>query len=118
MVELSSGKIEMDGINIRDIGLDVLRTRLALVPQDSTLFLGTLRENLSVNSSSPSNLTHRDYCRDPQGLRTDAELISVLQRAWLLPKDGPADPVAEAKFSLDSAVGDEGQPLQTTDLQH
>jgi len=112
MVELSSGKIEMDGINIRDIGLDVLRTRLALVPQDSTLFLGTLRENLSVISFSTSNLTHCDHCRDPQGLRTDAELISVLQRAWLLPKDGPADPVAEAKFSLDSAVGDEGQPLQ------
>lgn len=41
-----SGKIEIDGYNIRDIGLDVLRHRLALVPQDSTLFLGTLRENM------------------------------------------------------------------------
>ncbi len=46
--------------------------------------------------------------RDPQGLRTDAELISSLQRSWLLPKDGPSDPAAEAKFSLDSIVGDEG----------
>ena len=46
--------------------------------------------------------------RDPQGLRTDAELISSLQRSWLLPKDGPADPAAEAKFSLDSTVGDDG----------
>ena len=46
--------------------------------------------------------------RDPQGLRTDAELISVLQRAWLLPSNGPPDPVAEAKFSLDSTIGDEG----------
>lgn len=45
---------------------------------------------------------------DPQGLRTDAELISALQRAWLLPKSGPVDPVIEAKFSLDSVVGDEG----------
>lgn len=45
---------------------------------------------------------------DPQGLRTDAELISILQRAWLLPKDGPVDPAVEAKFSLDSVVGDEG----------
>jgi len=118
MVELTGGEIEMDGVNIRNVGLDVLRSRLALVPQDSTLFLGTLRENLSVISFSTSNLTHCDYCRDPQGLRTDAELISVLQRAWLLPKDGPADPVAEAKFSLDSAVGDEGQSVQPTDLQH
>ena len=45
-VELLGGKIEIDGRNIHDIGLDVLRTRLALVPQDGTLFLGTLRENL------------------------------------------------------------------------
>ena len=45
-VELQSGKVEIDGYNIREIGLDVLRGRLALVPQDSSLFLGTLRENL------------------------------------------------------------------------
>lgn len=46
VVELQNGKIEIDGSDIRNIGLDVLRQRLALVPQDSTLFLGTLRENL------------------------------------------------------------------------
>lgn len=46
MVELRDGTIEIDGVNIRNIGLDVLRRQLALVPQDSTLFLGTLRENL------------------------------------------------------------------------
>jgi ABC-type multidrug transport system fused ATPase/permease subunit len=91
VVELQGGAIEIDGINIRNIGLDVLRGRLALVPQDSTLFLGTLRDNI-----------------DPQGTRTDAELISALQRAWLLPREGPPDPAAEAKFSLDSKVGDEG----------
>lgn len=45
-VEPLAGKIEIDGRNIHDMGLDVLRTRLALVPQDGTLFLGTLRENL------------------------------------------------------------------------
>ena len=46
IVELSSGKIEIDGYDIRSVGLDVLRRGLALVPQDSTLFLGTLRDNL------------------------------------------------------------------------
>ncbi|KAJ3506143.1 hypothetical protein NLJ89_g7032 [Agrocybe chaxingu] len=100
MVELQSGKIEIDGLNIRGIGLDTLRSRLALVPQDSTLFLGTLRENL-----------------DPQDLRTDVELISVLQRAWLLPRDGPPDPVAEAKFSLDCTVGDEGANFSAGEKQ-
>lgn len=46
IVNVKSGSITIDGYNIREIGLDVLRSRLALVPQDSTLFLGTLRENL------------------------------------------------------------------------
>ena len=46
VVELGNGKIEIDGYNIRSVGLDVLRRGLALVPQDSTLFLGTLRDNL------------------------------------------------------------------------
>lgn len=48
VVELQSGKIEIDGKNIRDMGLDFLRHRLALVPQDSTMFSGTLRDNMSV----------------------------------------------------------------------
>ena len=46
VVELENGKIEIDGYNLRSVGLDVLRRGLALVPQDSTLFLGTLRDNL------------------------------------------------------------------------
>lgn len=46
MVELRDGAIEIDDINIQTTELETLRQRLALVPQDSTLFLGTLRENL------------------------------------------------------------------------
>jgi ABC-type multidrug transport system fused ATPase/permease subunit len=49
MVELQSKEITIDGHNIRNVGLDVLRSRPALVPQDSVLFLGTLRENLCVH---------------------------------------------------------------------
>jgi hypothetical protein len=45
-VELENGKIEIDGYDVRSVGLGVLRRGLALVPQDSTLFLGTLRDNL------------------------------------------------------------------------
>ncbi|KAK7050453.1 oligomycin resistance ATP-dependent permease YOR1 [Favolaschia claudopus] len=101
MVELQSGSITIDNHNIREVGLDVLRGGLALVPQDSVLFLGTLRENL-----------------DPQNTRTDVELISVLQRAWLLPREGePADSVAESKFSLDSTIGDEGSNYSAGEKQ-
>ena len=45
-VELQDGKIEIDGLDISQMELNVLRNRLALVPQDATLFLGTLRDNL------------------------------------------------------------------------
>ncbi|OBZ77828.1 Oligomycin resistance ATP-dependent permease YOR1 [Grifola frondosa] len=100
IVNVQGGNIEIDGRDIGTIGLDVLRGRLALVPQDSILFRGSLRENL-----------------DPQATRTDAELISALQRAWLLPKDGSHDPTAEAKFSLDSAVSDEGSNYSAGEKQ-
>jgi ATP-binding cassette subfamily C (CFTR/MRP) protein 1 len=100
MAEVRSGNIVIDGVDIRKIGLSVLRTQLALVPQDSTLFLGTLRENI-----------------DPMHLRTDAELISVLQRAWLLPPNGVSDPAAEAKFNLDATVGDEGSNYSAGEKQ-
>lgn len=87
----------------------MLRRKLALVPQDSTLFLGTLRENLYVLPPiCCTAVVLTSTTRDPEASRTDAELISVLQRAWLLPRDGHSDPNAEAKFSLESTIGDEG----------
>ena len=46
IVNLTSGTIEIDGTNIAQVGLETLRGRLALVPQDSLLFKGTVRENL------------------------------------------------------------------------
>ncbi|KAG6873111.1 hypothetical protein C0995_002774 [Termitomyces sp. Mi166 len=91
IVELQNGKIEIDGCDISRMGLSTLRNSLALVPQDSTMFIGTLRSNL-----------------DPKRLRTDAELISVIQRAGLLSSANSPDPAVDAKFSLDSTVGDEG----------
>lgn len=99
MVEMQSGSICIDGVNIRDIGLATLRNRLALVPQDSTLFLGTLRENL-----------------DPQKALTDAELISALQRSWLLPREG-SDDAADAKFGLDAMISDEGSNYSAGEKQ-
>ena len=56
------------------------------------------------------------FDRDPLNTRTDAEILDALKRAWLLPKEGPVDPVTEAKFSLDSQVSDEGTDLQPMTL--
>lgn len=46
IVELSSGKIEVDGVDIAGIGLRTLRSRLSIIPQDPVLFCGTIRDNL------------------------------------------------------------------------
>ncbi|KAH6879600.1 cadmium ion transporter [Coprinopsis sp. MPI-PUGE-AT-0042] len=99
-VKLPQGTIQIDGINIEEVGLETLRTRLALVPQESVLFIGTLRENI-----------------DPLRQRTDAELLSVLQRVGLLPPAGTSDTVVESKFSLDSVIGDEGSNYSVGEKQ-
>ncbi|KAJ2926057.1 hypothetical protein H1R20_g11027, partial [Candolleomyces eurysporus] len=99
-VELSGGSIEIDGVDVRKVGLETLRTRLALVPQDNTLFMGTLRDNL-----------------DPHHLRTDAEILAALQRASLLPAQGVVDQVAEDKFRLDASVTDEGSNFSAGEKQ-
>ena len=46
LLELESGKIEIDGIDISKIGLFDLRSKLAIIPQDPILFAGTYRSNL------------------------------------------------------------------------
>lgn len=46
IVELDSGKIHIDGVDIRSLGLSVLRSKIAVVPQDPVLFSGTIGTNL------------------------------------------------------------------------
>ncbi|CAL1142819.1 unnamed protein product [Cladocopium goreaui] len=46
IIEPRGGRIVINGIDTRDIGLATLRTALGLVPQEPMLFTGTLRHNL------------------------------------------------------------------------
>lgn len=45
-MEPTGGKIIVDGIDISTIGLHDLRSRFGIIPQDPTLFNGTVRYNL------------------------------------------------------------------------
>jgi len=46
LVEPAGGRITIDGIDISSIGLHDLRSRLGIIPQEPTLFRGTVRFNL------------------------------------------------------------------------
>ncbi|TPX30915.1 homogentisate 1,2-dioxygenase [Synchytrium microbalum] len=46
LVERSSGLISIDGIDVAEIGLRDLRSRISIIPQEPVLFSGTIRSNL------------------------------------------------------------------------
>jgi len=57
--DVTSGTITFDGIDIRDLGLADLRGAIGIVPQEPTLFSGTIRENIAyagigLDGSQPS----------------------------------------------------------------
>jgi ABC-type multidrug transport system fused ATPase/permease subunit len=74
MVEMESGSILIDGIDISSIGLHALRSRIAVIPQDPVLFSGTIRSNL-----------------DPFLLYTDAQIWENLRRTMLASSIGSLD---------------------------
>uniref|UniRef100_A0A8B9SZJ7 ATP-binding cassette sub-family C member 10 n=1 Tax=Anas platyrhynchos TaxID=8839 RepID=A0A8B9SZJ7_ANAPL len=93
MLELKAGRILLDGVDSRLVGLEELRSRLAIIPQDPFLFSGSIRENL-----------------DPQGKRTDAELHEVLEQCHL------RDAVTRMG-GLDSELGERGKSLSVGQRQ-
>lgn len=46
-LEEIGGSVSIDGVNIGELGLAKLRSAIAIIPQDATMFGGTLRTNLS-----------------------------------------------------------------------
>jgi ABC-type multidrug transport system fused ATPase/permease subunit len=88
IVELDSGCILIDEKDIKTVGLSLLRRKIATIPQDPTLFSGTIRTNL-----------------DPFHEFTDDRLSEVLFRVGLF--GNSRSTIAgknQATYPLDSEV--------------
>ncbi|WJX31534.1 Canalicular multispecific organic anion transporter 2 [Trifolium repens] len=86
LIEPVAGQILIDNINISLIGIHDLRSRLSIIPQDPTMFQGTVRSNL-----------------DPLEEYTDEQIWETLDMCQL------GDEVRKKEGKLDSTVTENGE---------
>jgi ABC-type multidrug transport system fused ATPase/permease subunit len=86
LIELESGRILVDDVDISSVGLAELRQRLAIIPQDPVLYGGTVRSNL-----------------DPFGAYSDQDLWASLEAVSL------ASAVRALDGELGAAVSENGE---------
>uniref|UniRef100_A0A669B606 Si:ch211-221f10.2 n=1 Tax=Oreochromis niloticus TaxID=8128 RepID=A0A669B606_ORENI len=94
LVELTGGSIIIDGINVAQIGLDDLRSKLAIIPQEPVLFIGTIRSNL-----------------DPWDQYSDAEIWEALEKTHI------KEMVSQLPHSLHSEVTENGENFSVGERQ-
>lgn len=87
--DVCSGKITIDGTDIRDLSLKSLRENIAVVFQDNFLFSGTIRDNILLGKPDA----------------TDEEINRALEMAYL------KDFVDEQEDGLDTDIGERGSLL-------
>ncbi|XP_077982033.1 ATP-binding cassette sub-family C member 5-like [Glandiceps talaboti] len=94
LVEAISGSIYIDDINISAIGLQDLRSRLSVIPQDPVLFVGSIRYNL-----------------DPFDQYSDPEIWTALEKCLL------KNTILELEGKLASPVVENGENFSVGERQ-
>jgi subfamily B ATP-binding cassette protein MsbA len=93
--DVTSGKIEIDGIDIRRYKISDLRGKIAVVSQDVFLFNDTIRENIRCGRENA----------------TEAEIREAARRAHAL------DFIESIPGGFDAVIGDRGQKLSGGERQ-
>jgi ATP-binding cassette subfamily B protein len=88
LYDVSSGRITLDGIDIRDLRIDSLRRHVAVAFEDPVLFSMSVRENVVLGRPGA----------------TDEEIAAALELAQ-------ADFVYDLPYGLDTRIGEQGLAL-------
>lgn len=96
IVEIAGGRILVDGLDIASLPINEVRKRITVIPQDATMFTGTLRFNL-----------------DPEGKVKDSRILEVLKEAAL---DEMIDKDPQQR-GLDMTITENGANLSSGEKQ-
>ncbi|XP_028432411.1 multidrug resistance-associated protein 9 [Perca flavescens] len=94
LVEPAAGTILIDGVDIMDIGLQDLRSKLSIIPQDPVLFIGTVRYNL-----------------DPFNSYNDEEIWKALEKTYM------KDSISRLEGKLQAPVLENGENFSVGERQ-
>ncbi len=61
--DVEKGEVLLDGIDVRHLGLQELRKRIGIVPQEPMLFAGTVMENLAYGRESATEAEIREVAK-------------------------------------------------------
>lgn len=87
--DVTRGTVQIDGVDVRDVTLDSLRSQIGMVMQETTLFKGTIRDNIAYG-------------------RPEATMDEVIAAAMAAEA---GDFVAEFAEGYDTEVGERGVTL-------
>ena len=113
LTELETGSITIDGVDISNLGLHDLRSRLSIIPQDPVLFQGTIRKNLDPFGEHSDNVLWDSLRRS--GL-LDEQTIKFCRRTQYDRANGVGYDDLN-KFHLDQVVEDEGSNFSLGERQ-
>lgn len=88
IVEICNGKITIDDLDVSTLGLHDLRNKIAIIPQEPVMFVGTMRSNL-----------------DPFNKATDAEIWRALDAVFL------GEKLRSSPLKLETAVTENGKSV-------